>query len=92
MRVNDLLISMQEEKAALLLKSAPFRKKREDLLKKLQPMEAELRQVNEQIKSIEGATLFDLDQQIGALTRSLKTTTSFSAESAAAPQAKKDNA
>ncbi len=83
MRVADLLKSMQDERAALMLKSAPFRLKRDALLKKLQPLEAELRQVNEQIKDIEGATLFDLDQQIGALARSIKTTVQFSAESMA---------
>lgn len=82
MRVADLLVSLKEERAALLLKTAPLRDAREKLRAKLQPLEDQMRAMNIQIREMEGSKLFELDNEIGALTRSLKTTKQLSAESA----------
>ena len=71
MRLKDMLASLQDERAALLAKSAPQRKKRDELLAKLQPLEDELRTVNAKIKDIHGNKLFELDNEIGAVQRGL---------------------
>jgi uncharacterized coiled-coil DUF342 family protein len=71
MRLDEILAQKKQELAALTAKTAPLRAKRDKLRDKLAPMEAELRELNQQIKQVEGNTLFDLHNDIGALQRGL---------------------
>jgi uncharacterized coiled-coil DUF342 family protein len=48
-------------------KSAPHRAERDRLLKKIQPLEDELRVVNQKIKKIEQPALGEIDTQIGKI-------------------------
>ena len=71
MRVDELLREKQDERAALLAKSAPLRAKRDKLRAKIQPLEDEMRLLNLQIKETHGEKLFELENEIGALQRAL---------------------
>ncbi len=58
---------LQEERKALLSKSAAHRSQREELVKKIQPLEDKLREVNEAIIKIEQPRLAEIDVQLGKL-------------------------
>lgn len=58
---------LEVERTSLLHQSAPHRKHREDLLAKIQPLEAQLREVDGRIKEIERPRLAEIDGQLGKL-------------------------
>lgn len=66
-RVKEL----QAEKDKILVKSGPLRQQREELLKKIQPLEAKLREVDKERISIEKPRLYEIDMELGALARAM---------------------
>lgn len=58
---------LQEERKKLLDKAAPHRKQREELVKRIQPLEDQLRPVNQELKKIEQPRLAEIDVQLGRL-------------------------
>lgn len=70
-RIKALLSELKSERDAIAQKSTPLRKKRDELRASIQPTEAQIYELSQQIKSIEGDSLVILDKQIGQLHRSL---------------------
>ena len=66
---------LEDEKAAILARSAPLHGKRAKLLEKIQPLEAELRKVNAEIKAIEQPAIVEVGNQIAAIARAQGATT-----------------
>jgi uncharacterized coiled-coil DUF342 family protein len=69
--VKELIGSLEARRKAVLDKSAPFHAKRDELLKRLHPLEVELRELDRQIKAIEQPGVRDLGNQIAALHRAI---------------------
>lgn len=66
-----LVEKLEKEKKAILDKSAPWREKRERLLKEIQPLEAKLREVDAKIKEIERPHLGKISNELGALAKAM---------------------
>lgn len=69
--LRAMMTKLQEERAAIVAKSAPLREAREALRVEMEPLEAKLRELNASIKDVELPRLFDIDNQIGALARAM---------------------
>jgi uncharacterized coiled-coil DUF342 family protein len=59
------------EREKLVAKAAPLRKRRDALVAKIQPLEAELRDLNQQIAKVERPRLAEIDNQRAALARAM---------------------
>ena len=69
--LRKLFDALQNEKAKLVERAAPLRKQREELLVKIQPLEAELRAVNEAIQKVEMPRMAELKSQIAGLAKAM---------------------
>lgn len=58
---------LHAERQEILKASAPHRQQREELLKKIQPLEDQLRKVDAEIKKAERPRLGEIDTQLGRL-------------------------
>ena len=65
--LTKLKNTLQEERKALLSKSSSLRSQKEELTKKVQPLEDKLREINEAIAAIEQPRLAEIDTQLGKL-------------------------
>jgi uncharacterized protein YlxW (UPF0749 family) len=70
-QVKSLLETLKGQRAEVDAKMAPLVKRREQLQKKLQPLEDEMRDINTQVKALQGDELVALDKQISTLTRAI---------------------
>ena len=60
---------LMAEKAALRAKSEPLRKKRDDVLAKMRPLEAQAAKIAEEYLAIERPRLSEIDAQLAAIAR-----------------------
>lgn len=66
-----LVKKLEEEKESILKRSEPYRQKREELVSKIQPLEAELRKVDKEIQKIERPRLPMISNELGALAKAM---------------------
>lgn len=71
-KTEKLLETLKADRAALLEKSAPLRKARDEIVAKIQPEENRVRELGKEIAKIEQPHLADLDKQIATLEKALK--------------------
>lgn len=73
---RDLLVARQKELeaaiAAIEAKSAPLRKQRDELQGKLAPIEVQIRELNQKIKTAEQPGLSDAKLELAAVARALQ--------------------
>jgi chromosome segregation ATPase len=70
-QLRALFNDLQEEKAAIQAKSAPLRKRYDELAAQIAPLETEQRAVAEQFIAIERPRLAEIDTQLSGLTRAM---------------------
>lgn len=67
----DQLRALEAERAELVAVSAPWRESRDAYVAQIQPLEAELKKIDDEIKRIERPRLGEIDADIAALKRAL---------------------
>lgn len=66
-----LKASLEAERDEILAASAPLREKRDALVAKIQPLEAQLRDVDDQITAIEQPKLREVGNELAGIARQL---------------------
>jgi len=69
--LRALFDKLEAEKAAIRAESAPLRAARDKLLAKIQPLEAQERELIKQIHAIERPRLAEIDNQLGGLAKAM---------------------
>lgn len=80
-KLLKLMADLKEERATLVAKSSPLRKKRDALKQSIAQEEAQIYDLNQAIKQTEGSRLYELDMEIAALAKATGART-MSAQSA----------
>lgn len=70
-KLKGVLAELEIEKAGILSKSKPFHDKRAELVAKIQPLEAEMRAVDVEIKKLERPRLPEVCREIAQVHRAL---------------------
>lgn len=69
--LTPIVKKLEQERDIITKKAEPYRHKREELIAQIQPLEAKLRQVDDEIKKIERPRLSEINNELGALAKAM---------------------
>lgn len=72
MRLDEILRAKQDERAAIIAKTAPLRAERDKIAAEIRPKEDRIRELNQRVKAIEQESgLYELDVDISQIARGM---------------------